>query len=236
VAEGGITRFVGVFYCGAVAEDVQAAPLRSARVYFINLAAGYGTDPIYLHQGLAPPTGIVSANDVRLTPFGNLPPGSKVTPQDNDINAPLAAIPGLPTASIAWADLFGGPNYDLYDPVYIHQGVVLPDTVSTRDVRLTQYDGMDAGTRVLNSHPDASKDLLIPGAGITVNPMGIISPPGIAGGVILPPNAFRVEYVDVNGNNQYDYPDDVYLRSINIPPPAWGLVRVNDVRLSGPVM
>ena len=53
VAEGGITRFVGIFYCGAVAEDVQAAPLRSARVYFINLAAGYGTDPIYLHQGVA---------------------------------------------------------------------------------------------------------------------------------------------------------------------------------------
>jgi hypothetical protein len=51
VAEGGITRFVGIFYCGASAEAVQAAPLRSARVYFINLAAGYGTDPIYLHQG-----------------------------------------------------------------------------------------------------------------------------------------------------------------------------------------
>ncbi len=51
VAEGGITRFVSVFYCGAVAETVKAAPLRSARVYFISMAAGYGTDPIYLHQG-----------------------------------------------------------------------------------------------------------------------------------------------------------------------------------------
>ncbi len=51
VAEGGITRFVSVFYCGAVADVVKAAPLRSARVYFINLAAGYGTKPIYLHQG-----------------------------------------------------------------------------------------------------------------------------------------------------------------------------------------
>ena len=53
VAEGGITRYVSIFYCGAAAEDVQAAPLRSARVYFINLAAGYGTDPIFLHQGEA---------------------------------------------------------------------------------------------------------------------------------------------------------------------------------------
>jgi hypothetical protein len=51
VAEGGITRFMSVFYCGAAAEDVKIAPVRSARVYFINLAAGYGTDPIFLHQG-----------------------------------------------------------------------------------------------------------------------------------------------------------------------------------------
>ncbi len=53
VAEGGITRFAAVFYCGAVAEDVITAPLRSARVYFINMAAGYGKDPLYLHQGEA---------------------------------------------------------------------------------------------------------------------------------------------------------------------------------------
>ncbi|HET7099325.1 MAG TPA: DUF3048 domain-containing protein [Patescibacteria group bacterium] len=53
VAEGGITRFVAVFYCGAVAEEVVTAPLRSARVYFVNMAAGYGTLPLYLHQGEA---------------------------------------------------------------------------------------------------------------------------------------------------------------------------------------
>jgi hypothetical protein len=51
VAEGGITRFLAVFYCGAAAEDVQVAPVRSVRIYFVNLAAGYGTDPIFLHQG-----------------------------------------------------------------------------------------------------------------------------------------------------------------------------------------
>lgn len=51
VAEGGITRFAAVFYCGASAEDVKTAPLRSARVYFVNMAAGYGTDPVFLHQG-----------------------------------------------------------------------------------------------------------------------------------------------------------------------------------------
>jgi len=51
VAEGGITRFLAVFYCGASAETVNAAPIRSARVYFINMAAGYGNIPIFLHQG-----------------------------------------------------------------------------------------------------------------------------------------------------------------------------------------
>lgn len=51
VAEGGITRFAAVFYCGAVAENVKVAPIRSVRVYFVNMAAGYGTDPIFLHQG-----------------------------------------------------------------------------------------------------------------------------------------------------------------------------------------
>lgn len=51
VAEGGITRFTSIFYCGVAAQNVKAAPIRSARVYFINMAAGYGTNPIYLHQG-----------------------------------------------------------------------------------------------------------------------------------------------------------------------------------------
>jgi len=41
VAEGGITRFLSIFYCGAAAEDVKVAPVRSARVYFIDWAAEY---------------------------------------------------------------------------------------------------------------------------------------------------------------------------------------------------
>lgn len=53
VAEGGITRFMGVYYCGAAGAAVKVAPIRSARIYFVNLAAGYGTNPIYLHQGAA---------------------------------------------------------------------------------------------------------------------------------------------------------------------------------------
>lgn len=51
VAEGGITRFLAIFYCNTAAQAVKAAPIRSARIYFVNMAAGYGTDPVYLHQG-----------------------------------------------------------------------------------------------------------------------------------------------------------------------------------------
>jgi len=51
VAEGGITRFLGVFYCGVSAEEIKIAPVRSARIYFINYAAEYGDKPIFMHVG-----------------------------------------------------------------------------------------------------------------------------------------------------------------------------------------
>ncbi|MGB6839017.1 MAG: DUF3048 domain-containing protein [Microgenomates group bacterium] len=51
VAEGGITRFLAIFYCGAAAEDVKIAPVRSARVYFIDWAAEFGIKPIFMHVG-----------------------------------------------------------------------------------------------------------------------------------------------------------------------------------------
>jgi len=51
VAEGGITRFLGIFYCGVSAEEVNIAPVRSARVYFINYASEYGDKPIFMHVG-----------------------------------------------------------------------------------------------------------------------------------------------------------------------------------------
>lgn len=48
VAEGGITRFLGIFYC----KDAQfVGPVRSARVYFIDMLQGYGAYPLYAHVG-----------------------------------------------------------------------------------------------------------------------------------------------------------------------------------------
>ncbi len=50
VAEGGITRFLAIFYCNASAEDLRIGPVRSARVYAINFAAEY-QNPLFIHVG-----------------------------------------------------------------------------------------------------------------------------------------------------------------------------------------
>lgn len=48
VAEGGITRFLTIFYC----EDAPIiGPIRSARIYFLKLLQEYGRDPLYAHVG-----------------------------------------------------------------------------------------------------------------------------------------------------------------------------------------
>jgi hypothetical protein len=48
VAEGGITRFLSVFYCQAPA---QVGPVRSARTYFLDFISEYGDSPLYAHVG-----------------------------------------------------------------------------------------------------------------------------------------------------------------------------------------
>lgn len=50
VAEGGITRFMGVYYCGAQAKDQILAPVRSARQAYIDYASEYNY-PLYAHVG-----------------------------------------------------------------------------------------------------------------------------------------------------------------------------------------
>jgi hypothetical protein len=49
VAEGGITRFMGIFYCGLAATNVDVAPVRSARTYFLPWVLEY--DALYNHVG-----------------------------------------------------------------------------------------------------------------------------------------------------------------------------------------
>lgn len=51
VAEGGITRFLGIFYCGIADNNYTIGQIRSARVYFINYALEYGSNPLFVHWG-----------------------------------------------------------------------------------------------------------------------------------------------------------------------------------------
>lgn len=48
VAEGGITRFLAIFYCQ---DAPYIGPVRSARIYFIKLLQEYGDYPLYAHVG-----------------------------------------------------------------------------------------------------------------------------------------------------------------------------------------
>lgn len=51
VAEGGITRFMAVYYCGAQAYEAILGPVRSARTYYLDWASEYGGFPLYAHVG-----------------------------------------------------------------------------------------------------------------------------------------------------------------------------------------
>lgn len=50
VVEGGITRFMALYYCEAQARDVLLAPVRSARQFFLDMASEYNF-PLYAHVG-----------------------------------------------------------------------------------------------------------------------------------------------------------------------------------------
>lgn len=54
VAEGAITRLMGVYYCGAaipLEEKYDLGPVRSARTYFLDWASEYDDSPLYVHVG-----------------------------------------------------------------------------------------------------------------------------------------------------------------------------------------
>lgn len=48
VAEGGITRFLAVYYCQ---DSAIVGPVRSARTYYLDWISEYGTSPLYAHVG-----------------------------------------------------------------------------------------------------------------------------------------------------------------------------------------
>ncbi len=66
VAEGGITRFLAVFYC----QDAGIiGPVRSARTYFLDFISEYGSNPLYTHVGGANAPGPADALS-QITDYG----------------------------------------------------------------------------------------------------------------------------------------------------------------------
>lgn len=58
VAEGGITRFLAIYYC----QDAEVVgPVRSARTYFMDFLSEYGSFPLYAHVGGANTPGPANA-------------------------------------------------------------------------------------------------------------------------------------------------------------------------------
>lgn len=72
VAEGGITRFLSVFYC----QDAGIiGPVRSARTYFLDFISEYGQYPLYAHVGGAhcnEETGTGCANGAKADALGQI--------------------------------------------------------------------------------------------------------------------------------------------------------------------
>jgi len=58
VAEGGITRFLTLFYCQ---DGSEVGPIRSARTYFLDFISEYGDHPLYVHVGGANQSGPADA-------------------------------------------------------------------------------------------------------------------------------------------------------------------------------
>ncbi len=61
IAEGGITRFMAIFYCDASFASYTVGPVRSARTYFLDWASEYSHNPVYVHVGGANTPGKANA-------------------------------------------------------------------------------------------------------------------------------------------------------------------------------
>jgi hypothetical protein len=91
--------------------------------------------------------------------------------------------------------------------------------IQTNDIRLSSTGNLIAGTKVTNFDEDQNKLVAWP-------PLA-----SFLGSVI---DTEKLGFFDVNGNGVYDYEDDVYL---NVPSgESKGVVTVNNVRLSGPIL
>ncbi len=108
-------------------------------------------DPVYIN--IDPTDDVVSENDVRMTWFGLLPPGSQVAKADNDIGQPLTKFGTgtTPRAELRFLDVNGDRAYSFNDPIYLN---VVPGKINSGDIRISRYLSYPAGSRVADSDLD----------------------------------------------------------------------------------
>lgn len=116
VAEGGITRFLAVYYC----QDADyVGPVRSARIYFIKLLQEYGDFPLYAHVGGANTPGKADAlGEIRKLRWVNY----------NDLNQFSVPFP------VFWRDYERLPNRATEHTVYTSTGKLWQYAASKRNL------------------------------------------------------------------------------------------------------
>lgn len=135
-------------------------------------------DVVYIN--INPSDDVVSENDIRLTHFGGLPAGSQVAKADNDIGKQLTKFgtATAPRAELRFLDAAGDRAYNLEDPIYLN---VVPGEINSNDVRITNYKGFPAGSRVNDTDPDNGlKTSTLPGKLSFFNTNGNINNGGYA--------------------------------------------------------
>lgn len=128
IAEGGVTRHLAIFYCGAAADDVRIAPIRSARVHFITWAAEYGDNPVFVHVG--------GANRICADCYKGLKPASQVAPEVDAV--------GLLT-ELGWRVPLGNDfdtTYDIGYPVLLRDPERLGHPIATEHTMVGSTDAI----------------------------------------------------------------------------------------------
>ncbi len=157
-------------------------------------------DVVYIN--IDPTSDVVGENDIRLTPFGDLPAGSQVAKADNDIGKPLTKFgtTTTPRAELRFLDTGGDRAYNLDDPIYLN---VVPGEINSNDVRITNYKGFPAGSRVNDTDPDNGlKTSTLPGMLSFFNTNGNINNGGYAiydrGDIVYMDTQFPFYVVTIN--------------------------------------
>jgi len=182
---------------------------RMPQVWFWD-ANGNGFDRgdfIYLHFNNSSQR--TDIDDVRLTRYYDLMPGSKVRSIDEDFSRMLTFLSGW---RIVFADSYSSAGYSLDDGVYIHMDAGHSGVVGQGDVRLTPFSNIASGTIVCQGDLDAGRPVT----------------------TLVQTIRFYNENGDetISGVPIYDFPDDVYMDiSLDNASPC-GFVVVNNVRLS----